>query len=157
MKMDNFIMDIRNLLSNKNSYSDQKKDLLNRIRKGRDFFLKATESQVSAKDMLNATKLILDLSSELNDLEDKLVDIDIVIETTLEAYLTDFIMKFRASQKTNDAGDNIDITEFTFAPYKDNPNYTEITPDELWFMKIIKQAIGIRNVEVIPKDKYYNK
>jgi hypothetical protein len=158
MRVDQFVEDIRQKINVKNDLIEQKKELLGRINNGRVFFTQAITNPVSAEKMAEATKLISDISSELAELEAKILDTDIIIITALEAYLSDSVIKCTASQKLNDAGDNIDAKQFVFVPYKqEGSNYVEITPDELWFLKIIKQAIGIRNTEIIAKDEYYNK
>lgn len=157
MKVDKFVSHIKELIGQRNILIDKKKELTARIRNGRDFFTQATAKQISSSDMAQATKLILDYTSQLIDVDDKILETDIIMTTALEGYLSDFVVRMRASQKNNDAGDNIDLKEFVFAPYKNNDNMIEITPEELWFLKIFKQAVGIRNVEVISKDQYYIK
>jgi hypothetical protein len=153
--MDRFIKDIKQRMDEKNDLLQERKSIMDRIKNGKEFIIKVDYS-ANRGQLSQASTLIVQLINELEAIDTRIIDIDIIIIAELEAFCSDFVAKVSIKNKINQAGDVIDRQEVCFVPYNsDNPQYIEVTPDDLWFLKLLKVAVGVNNVEIISKEQYY--
>ena len=155
MKVNLFVNSVKERISNKNILIQDRNQILERVKKGKEYILKIQNTEDKVK-LNEAVSLMTKLLNELVDVENKILDIDIILVTELEAFLSDFVARVSVKNKMNQAGDIIDKRDVYFVAQKDDDShYVEISPEDLWYLKLIKQAIGINNIEIISKEQYY--
>lgn len=153
MWYDKFIDDIKELIDKKKELEAKRKEIINSIRAGKDYFSARVNRRDSdiAKQLANGSTRMIQLTSELIEVQNAIDDIDIVIVTNLEAYMSNFIGKFDMPTRMSDAGDVIKDSNIYAVPYVLDENKKEVTPDDVWFLKIIKQAYKATNISLIEK------
>ena len=153
MWVSRFADDIKLEVSKKDDLLSKKKTITDSIKKGEQFFLKEESlNPPSDKRMSEGARRMIVLLMEQEDIDRQLMDIDIIIISKLEMYLGDFIGKMVLPEKLNDAGDMIPRSEIFLVPFKTgNPEIKEVTPDDIWFLKLAKQAFSANNVEILQK------
>lgn len=157
MKIEGFIQDIKTEIEKKEGLAEERKIIYQRIKKGEEKFQEISKNPTNASPEmhLRGAEIFLGCIESLKAIEQKLFDIDTIIVTKLESYLSDFVAKITIPAKTNDAGDIINKTQIAFVSHlSESPSMVEITPDDLWFLKIIKAALDRSNVEIISKQEY---
>ena len=103
----------------------------------------ANESLRVADVAHNSRQIIADLDK----LDKAIVDLDLVMITKLEAYLGNFTARVKMPDRLNDAGDLIRHDEVYAVPFNSgDENLKEITPDDIWFLKMIKEAYKATNI-----------
>lgn len=130
------------------------RDLLHvRMKKGQDYFLSLEGKQVPLSEITKGIESMTDVINSIKVLDQKIYDLETIIVVTLESLLSDSIIKARALERTNDAGDNIRSKTVMLTPFQMFPNeeLVEITPQDMWFLKMVKQALAVNNIEVIKK------
>ncbi|MCX8074138.1 MAG: hypothetical protein N2749_00940 [Clostridia bacterium] len=153
MWVSRFVDDIKEEIEKKNKLIARKQEILERMKKGEQFFLREEAMNPPDKDkMSKGAKIVTELMAEQESIDRQLIDIDIIIVSKLEMYLGDFIAKAIVAEKLNSAGDVIPKTEIFLVPFKTgNPEIREVTPEDIWFLKLIKQALSVNNIEIMQK------
>lgn len=144
--VDKFCSEIRNLVNERQDKVDKIKEVEESIKNGKNYFQNRIDNATS-KELLDGTERMIELINELQKLNKEVFDLDVVIVAELEAYLGNFIGRVRIPQKITDAGD-IEKSKIVYAvPFHDNDSHLEeITPDDVWFLKLIKSAYKSNNI-----------
>lgn len=143
--------DIKEQIDKKNKLISRRKEVMESVKKGYHFFI--TKEDTGDKNALSkGTKRMIELVSELEDIDKQLIDLDIIIVTKIEAEFGDFVARGYIPEKLNEAGDMIPNTNIMLSPFKtDDPCMIEVTPDDLWFIKLAKQALNVSGIEFLRK------
>ena len=158
MKMLRIVEEIKTEINKKHELMEQRRSVADSIQKGEDFFIKESSSVTTPERLAEGAGLMVDYIKQLREIDIRLFSIDTMIVARLEAYFSDFVSKVLVPEKVNDAGDIIPKSQITFVPFEsDDPNVFEVTIDDIWYLKILKYAVGATNVEILPKGEYYNK
>ena len=97
---------------------------------------------------------MIEIIADLDKLDRAIVDLDIVMITKLEAYLGNFTARVKMPDRLNDAGDLIRHDEIYAVPFNSgDENLKEITPDDIWFLKMIREAYKATNITFEEKSK----
>lgn len=132
-----------------------RQSIVTRLQSGCDFFDQVTPRS-NPNDVKTATKMMREYFIELQELDRRIFELDTIIGSRLEAEFLDSVIRIRAPKTSNDAGDAIGPTNFTFMPegYTED-DYATIDEKDLWFLKIIKTAFSLKNqnVEIIKKGR----
>ena len=143
--------DIKRTLCDERSELLQKRQKLSEdLKKGNDFF--NTSQQYSKMELAKATARMRQIVRELSAVDKQLFDLDIMIGVKFETILTDCQVRIDAAGRKNDMGEITSNSSFLIDSFADGEK-TEITPEDLWILKIIKPTLKYCNVEVIPKQK----
>jgi hypothetical protein len=155
MWVSKFVDDIKEQTNKKNGLIVKKNEILERVKKGEQFFLREESmNPPSNQKMSEGSKTMIGLITELQEIDKQLIDLDIIIISKLEMYLGDFIGRAVIPERLNTAGDVIPKSEIFLVPFKtDNPEIREVTPDDIWFLKLVKQALSVNNIEILQKPK----
>lgn len=154
--VDKFTEEVKEKIIDKASLLEERKELVNRIEKGRDFFKKAKNSGDVSK-VLDGLSTLIGIIEELREIDKKINDIDITVVSLIEAYMSNFTAKFKMPARLNDAGDLIKHDEVYAVPYAiETSDRLEVTPNDIWFLKMIKEAYKANNIELLPKKGDFN-
>lgn len=147
--VDKFVEDTKYLVSKKMEMIASRENIKASFINGEAFFSNPSRSQ---QELQAGSKRMLEIIKELGELDRAIVDIDTVIVSNLEMYLGNFIAKAKMPDRLNDAGDLIKHNEIFAVPFNsDNPDLKEVTPDDIWFLKMIKEAYKATNITFIEK------
>lgn len=123
-----------------------------RINSGVDFFFQQLE-RPNGKELAQGAKLMSDYLKKLKDIDDAIFELDTVTICRFEEELLDTIIKVRTKDTQNEAGDNVNSNVFYCVPrcYAKDDMIT-VDADDLFFLKIIKSAFSVQNIELIAKE-----
>lgn len=144
--VDKVIPEIQELILQKKGLLAERDTVEKSVKNGYNFFtsLKSNLNQDSVKAGIAR---MLELISELNEIDRKINDIDVIMVSKLEMYLGNFTARARIPEHLNDAGDLIKHDSIYLVPFKSgDENLVEVTPDDVWFLKMIKEALNARNI-----------
>lgn len=150
MVVDKFVNELKELVSKKNELMARKKELRTSLKRGEQYFSSLVRNP-NAKALNDGAVRALEIMTEYQNIEDELKDLDIILIAKIEAYTMDVIAKCSIPEHLNDAGDLIKSTDIFLVPFKTDEDMVEITPDDIWFLKLAKQALKATNVEFISK------
>ena len=157
MKALQIVEDIKQDITKRHSLTEQRREIERSVAKGRDFFMKEANNTASSKRLVQGAELMADYIKRLNQIDQEIFTIDSFMVAKLETFFSDFVAKLSVSEKVNDAGDLVSKQQAYFVPFKsDDVDVIEVTVSDLWYLKMLKSAIGVNNVELIPKSKYYS-
>jgi len=144
---------LKNKVIDRNKLVSERKAVLVRINAGFTFFSQIT-IRTPQNDIREAHKMMNGYQTQLNELDSKIFALDTIICSRLEAEFLDSIIKVRTKRTQNDAGDTIKSAEFFFMPDDYSAeDYITINEDELWFLKIMKQAFTLQTIDIIGKEQ----
>lgn len=145
------VEELKDNIMKRQTLVNRRKSTLLRIRDGCNFF-EQVNPRTSHSDLVAANKMMKRYLSELEEIDDDIFALDTVIASRLEAEFLDSVIKIRTRKSQNEAGDTIKSTNFFFMPedYKDG-DYMTIDERDLWFLKIVKAAFSLQNIEVIQR------
>lgn len=150
MIVDKFVNELKEIVNKKNELMSKKKELSVSLKRGEQYFATLSRNP-NAKALNDGAARALEIMTEYLKVEEELKDLDIIAIAKIEAYTSDVIMKCNIPEHLNDAGDLIKNTELFLVPFKTNEDMVEVTPDDIWFLKLAKQALKATNVEFINK------
>jgi len=155
MLMPAFVEDIKREIQRRMDLQEERGGISSSIKKGIDFFKR---ENLTNEDATKGLELALQYLTRINEIDDEIKNIDIIIATKLESFLSDSVIKVNLKRMSNDAGDIIDSKDIILTPFKSSESlYVELVPDDIWFLKIIKKALAVKNVEFVDKRQYYQK
>lgn len=144
--VDSFCEEIKELVNRRRDKVDEIENIKSSIKNGKNYFQNRLDNPVS-QELVDGTKRMIELIEELEKLNSELFDLDVIIVSKLEAYLGNFIGRVRIPQKISDSGD-IEKSRIVYAVpfHNDDTNLVQVTPDDVWFLKLIKQAYKSNNI-----------
>lgn len=147
--VDNFVEDIKELISLKMDLITKRKTIQNSIINGEAFFSDSSRTQ---RDLVAGSNRMIEIIKELDELDRAIVDLDTIIVSKLEMYLGNFIAEFKMPDRLNDAGDLIKHDKVFAVPFHSgDENIKEVTPDDIWFLKMIRDAYKATNISFLSK------
>lgn len=143
---DRFVCEIKELVDAKRDLIAERDSIRESMNNGASYFYKRID-RPDAKELENGAKRVVELMDRLKDIETKITDLDIIIVSKLEMYLGNFIARARMPERLSDAGDLIRHESMYAVPFKSgDDNLIEVTPDDIWFLKMIKAAFKATNI-----------
>lgn len=150
---DKFIDELKELVLKRSSLQARIKELNVSVRNGQSYFAVRRDKAITsstAEELLKGTERMLEITNEIIDLEHQIFDLDTIIVSKLEIYMSNFEGKFSMPSRMNDAGDIISYDN-VYATAIKSEDRREVTPDDIWFLKMIKDAFKATNVSFIEK------
>jgi hypothetical protein len=165
-KIMHFVQGFKDDIHMKRELEKTREAILKRLRGGRKFFADQSIKAEYGVNTIAQTNLLLKASGDfaecvnaLLEVESKIKDIDICIELKLETFLTDFVVKFDLPSRPDQTGDKMPKETMVLVPfYSDNPQFTEIVPEDLKVILFLKDKFKVRNfsaIKPINKLEYY--
>lgn len=152
--IDKFTDEIKELILKRNSILNQREEQKARLKAGEAFFSRRIESP-NPRELATGVQNVLQILKRLEDIDKEIKDIDTVIVSKLEMYLGNFTARARMPERLNDAGDLIKYDNVYMVPFNsDDPDLREVTPDDIWFLKMIKEAYRATNIGFIEKEEF---
>ena len=150
MKTLKFVEEIKSLMLNERSkLINEKSALQKRFHKGVDFFL-STASH-SKEEILVASDNMSSIMKKIDVLTKEIYDLDLIIGTKLETFFADFEIRIQLPQRIDESGDKSDacmpLLNFT------DDELVNITPEDLWALKILKPALHYQNIKITRREK----
>jgi hypothetical protein len=143
------VEDYKAMVLQRQTLVDEKKSVVRRIKKGCDFF-EQIDARTSREDINQGAALMRKYLNENAELEKKIFELDIAIGARLESEFLDSIVEIRTKKIRNEAGDTIPNGNFLFMPSGYNEeDYLTIDERDIWFLKVIKAAFPVQNIEVM--------
>lgn len=146
--VDKFVEDIKELISKRDDLRQDLKPLKSSLVKGKSYFRSPENSSKEA--LLNGTNRVIEIMDEIIQKEKEIYDLDLIIASKLEMYLGNFIAKAKVHSKVDDTGTTIKPYEALLVPFSIGEPY-EITPDDIWFLKMVRAAYKANNIQIIEK------
>lgn len=157
IKVSKFTEDLKELILERKKLVDSRQNIEKSIRGGRDYFEKLKTAPDIQKSVSGAVRMI-EVIEELDQLNNKIFDIDTVIVSTLEMNMGNFTAKIHVPERLSQAGDVNKGETVHVVPYKlDDVEYVQISPEDIWFLKMIKQAIRPTNISFELKESNEDK
>lgn len=151
MKILKSVEDHKAMVLQRQALVDEKKAIVRRIRKGCEFF-EQINARTPREDVMQGAKLIRKYIAENAELEKKIFELDVAIGARLESEFLDSIVEIRTKKIRNEAGDTIPNANFFFMPESYNEqDYVTIDEQDIWFLKVIKAAFPVQNIEVMQR------
>ena len=151
--VDKFTEEMKEYLTAKRELISRREALKKSIKSG-DAYFSARINNPNARELQAGANRMIEIIADLDKLDKAIVDLDLVMVTKLEAYLGNFIARVRMPERLNDAGDLIKHDEVYAVPFNSgDENLKEVTPDDIWFLKMIKEAYKATNITFIEKGK----
>lgn len=152
LKYDKFIDEIKAMINTKRDLIESREETKKSIKNGSDYFHKRKLNPVPSEMQAGADRMV-QLISELEELDKKITDIDIIIVSKLEVYTSNFGIKFDTIEKLNDAGDfSKKETVYAGFPNLKDEDMITVMPDDIWFLKLIKEAYRPNNISFVHKN-----
>ena len=96
---------------------------------------------------------MLEIITDLSAIDKEMFDLDTILVSKLEMYLGNFIARVDIPERLNQAGDISKCNNAYVVPFKsDDENLVQISPEDIWFLKMIKEAVKATNVTFEPKE-----
>ncbi len=144
--VDKFTEEMKEYLTAKRELISRREALKKSIKSG-DAYFSARINNPNARELQAGANRMIEIIADLDKLDKAIVDLDIVMITKLEAYLGNFTARVKMPDRLNDAGDLIRHDEIYAVPFNSgDENLKEITPDDIWFLKMIKEAYKATNI-----------
>ena len=149
MKIVAALEEIKHMLSDERMHLIQKRAQLHEdLRRGTDFF--CASKQYSKSELERASRRMSEITRSLTAIDKELFDLDIIIGTKFEVLLSDCRIKAEMAGKKNDMGEITSSSSFFVDMYEDSEK-VEVSPEDLWILKILKPALKYCNIETVPK------
>ena len=139
----------------KKSVSDERSELIQKrarlhddLHKGADFF--CASRQYSKSELERASRRMADITREIVAIDKEIFDLDIIIGTKLETLLSDCRVRVSTASRKNDMSE-ITSGSGGFVDMFAEDEMVEISPEDLWILKILKPALKYCNIELVPK------
>lgn len=150
--VDKFTEEMKEYVVAKRELISRREALKKSIKSG-DAYFSARINNPNASELQAGTNRMLEIISDLDKLDKAISDLDLVMISKLEMYLSNFTMRVRMPERLNDAGDLIKHDSVYAVPFNsEDTNLKEITPDDIWFLKMIKEAYKATNITFEEKD-----
>lgn len=144
--VDKFTEEMKEYIIAKKELISRREILKKSIRSG-DAYFSARINNPNASELQAGTNRMLEIIKDLDNLDKSISDLDVVMVAKLESYLGNFTMRVKMPERLNDAGDLIKHDEIYAVPFSSgDSNIKEITPNDIWFLKMIKEAYKATNV-----------
>jgi hypothetical protein len=154
-------------LERKKELEKRRIEALDKIDKGRLFFIKEQEhpqfkfnGESQVKWLSKAASQLSEHTNNLLLIEKDIQEIDTTIILKLEALFTDHLLKFELPVRLDESGDQSRKQSAVFVPFATgNPDYVEITPEDLKFVILLRDKFNVRNLhmlESVSKEEYYH-
>lgn len=148
MKTLRAVEEIKHLMADRRGELIQEKSsLMKRWESGINFFLSTKDR--SRYDIEKASQTMRSISVRLDEITKEIYDLDVIIGTKLEDLFSDFEIRISIPQRTDESGSKHESRN-VLVGYSDEEKVT-ITPEDLWSLKILKQALNYRNIEVLKR------
>lgn len=147
--VDKFAMEIQNLIAEKNELILEQNSIISSINAGADYFKKNNNS---GNNLLRGSERMVELVTKLKDVNSKIRDIDLIIVSKLEAYMSNVVGKLEFKDNQNIAGDYTKRKVVYAVPFISEEDKVQISPDDLYFLKMIKEALNPTNVSFEEKE-----
>lgn len=150
---DSFIDEMKELILKRKELQLKIIDIKKSIKGGANYFaVRQNKSMNSAlsTELLKGSERMCEIIAELESLQNEIFDLDTIIVSKLEAYMSNFEAKFSMPTRMNDAGDIIKYDDIYAVAVKQEDR-REVTPDDIWFLKMIKDAFKATNVAFVEK------
>lgn len=143
---DRFTEEIKELVSEKRQLLNERDSIRESMNNGASYFYRRIE-HYNAKELEAGVKRVVELLDRLKEIDTRITDLDIIIVSKLEMYLGNFIARARMPERLSDAGDVIRHENIYAVPFKsDDSNLIEVSPEDIWFLKMIKAAFKATNI-----------
>lgn len=157
MMIQKVIEDIKTLLVDRRILQSRRDENASRMRKANDFFDQLAKSQTpDIKQAAEGIALFRKILAEVMEIEGKIWDIDSTIVSYMEVSTISEILQISSPDKVNDAGDLIQNQNFYIVPAHSSTDMVEISPEDLFTLRMIRASFGVNNLELINKPKYYD-
>ena len=154
MKLPGSIENIKGLILQRKALADQLSSYRNRVRSGYDFFMNAAGQKQRVQDLAEGVKIVTDILREMQDINREIFDIDTTLAMYYETLTMDLVVRAQTIEQENDAGETVTPAFFYFVPEPTRQDLVEVTPDDLFTLKILKAVFNARNIELVPKNDY---
>lgn len=150
---DKFIDEMKELIMKRRELQSKLEEIKKSIRGGANYFAvrqNKSVNQILSTELLKGAERMGEIIAELDSIQNEIFDLDTIIVSKLEVYMSNFEAKFSMPTRMNDAGDIIKYDDIYAVAVK-SEDRREVTPDDIWFLKMIKDAFKATNVGFVEK------
>ena len=150
---DKFIDEMKELIMKRRELQSKLEEIKKSIRGGANYFAvrqNKSVNQILSTELLKGAERMSEIIAELDSVQNEIFNLDTIIVSKLETYMGNFEAKFSMPTRMNDAGDIIKYDD-VYAVAVKSEDRREVTPDDIWFLKMIKDAFKATNVGFVEK------
>ena len=152
--MPKFVNDIYEIMVSRKNLENNRRELAKHVADGVLFFQQQSKSPDS-QDLINGISLVSQYLARAVAVDEEIQKLDIALITTLESGLNEYVVKAVTNEKITETGDSVGAQTLFFVPnYTGKPGVIEVTPSDLFFLKVMKDHFNLKNIEFIPKADY---
>lgn len=108
-------------------------------------------AEAEARDVGEGIKQLLSLLDALNEVEREIKDLDIIIISNLEMFLGNYVIYLETANTVDDVGNKRDGQKMFAVPTLSDDEILQITPDDIYTLKLLKQALSVSSIRVVRK------
>lgn len=153
LMVDKFANNLKELVKVKRELMAKRAAITESIRGGEAYFSKRLTGAPS-KELDSGAKRMCQLISEYDKITKEIDDIDLILISSVETYTGNFVVKIKTSHKMNDAGDVCEAADIMLTPFILDTDMIQVTPEDIWFLKMVKEAYKPSNVSFVKKDEF---
>lgn len=135
-KQPQFLDDMKSIIENRNECISQKKKLANRLVKARSFFM---SDNISKKDLQRSNELLLDITTQLVQLDSVIENLDAELVSILEKQYVNMNASMTKNESVNSLGE---------ATGSLNIDTVTASPSDMYLFKTIKELFNIGDNDI---------
>lgn len=108
-------------------------------------------AEAQARDVGEGIKQLLSLIDAINKVEKEIKDLDVVLISNLEMFLGNYVVYLETANTVDDLGRKREGQKIFMVPTLSDDEVCQITPEDIYTMKVLKQALSVSSIRVIRK------
>lgn len=108
-------------------------------------------AEAQARDVGEGIKQLLILIDAINKVEKEIKDLDVVLISNLEMFLGNYVIYLETANTVDDLGRERKGQKIFTVPTLSDDEVMQITPEDIYTMKVLKQALSVSSIRVIRK------
>ena len=119
--------------------------------RAREFFAQQAKNP-NPTALKNGANHVLNELIAREEIDKRIFDLDSSMLARLEAFFSDCLIEFDIPAHATSAGDAVGANHVRLHAFREGSTTThDVTLDDLWILKVIKAAVGAKNVQIIPR------
>ena len=148
-----FVETMKEFLKEKDKLIKKQKAISEKFPNAKKFFegIERMGAEAQARDVKKGIDELLKLIDMWTETENEIRDIDIIMISILEMYLGDFVIYLETQDAVDDSGKRRAGEKIFTVPVKNSDEVLQITPEDIYTLKLVKAALSPSSVRVIRK------
>ena len=148
-----FVETTKKLFEEKQKLVTKRNVMAERFNQAKKFFesISRQGAEAQARDVGEGIKQLLSLIDAINKVEKEIKDLDVVLISNLEMFLGNYVIYLETASTVDDLGRKRDGQKIFMVPTLTDDEVCQITPEDIYTMKVLKQALSVSSIRVVRK------